>query len=282
MIRLENVSKSYKIDEETAFFALKDATLEVKEKEFISIIGPSGSGKSTLMHLIGLLDKPSKGEIIIQNKKISKLDDDQISTLRNEFVGFVFQQFNLIPKLTVLENILLPTIYARKKIDYDPTDKAIDLLKKEAPEAKVRFVNVLELSPNTVGQQNKIAEVDFEKYFTKDKPVIFNFHGYADTLEKTIFRFENALDRISIHGYMESGSTTTPLDLHIRNKTDRYNLFIEAVEKMAKAGVVTQDKATKLVSTYKQKIKDHKDYIIRVGDDPEEISKWQWKSKNKV
>ncbi len=159
---------------------------------------------------------------------------------------------------------------------------AIDLLKKETPEAKVRFVNVLELSPNTVGQQNKIAEVDFEKYFTKDKPVIFNFHGYADTLEKTIFRFENALDRISIHGYMESGSTTTPLDLHIRNKTDRYNLFIEAVEKMAKAGVVTQDKATKLVSTYKQKIKDHKDYIIRVGDDPEEISKWQWKSKNKV
>ena len=65
MIRLENVSKSYKIDEETTFFALKDATLEIKEKEFISIIGPSGSGKSTLMHLIGLLDKPSRGEIII-------------------------------------------------------------------------------------------------------------------------------------------------------------------------------------------------------------------------
>ncbi|OGK41601.1 ABC transporter ATP-binding protein [Candidatus Roizmanbacteria bacterium RIFCSPLOWO2_01_FULL_37_12] len=130
MIRLDIVSKSYKIDEETTFYALKDATLEIKEKEFISIIGPSGSGKSTLMHLIGLLDKPSQGELIIQNKKISKLDDDQISSLRNEFVGFVFQQFNLIPKLTVLENILLPTIYARKKLDYNPTEKATELLKK--------------------------------------------------------------------------------------------------------------------------------------------------------
>ena len=110
MIKLDNVTKSYKIDEDTTFYALREVSLEIKEEEFISIIGPSGSGKSTLMHLIGLLDKPSKGEIIIQNKKISHLNDDQISSLRNEFVGFVFQQFNLIPKLTILENILLPTI----------------------------------------------------------------------------------------------------------------------------------------------------------------------------
>lgn len=153
MIRLENVSKSYKIDEETTFFALEDATLEIKEKEFISIIGPSGSGKSTLMHLIGLLDKPSKGEIIIQNKKISRLDDDQISTLRNEFVGFVFQQFNLIPKLTVLENILLPTLYARKKMDYDPTDKAIELLKKFGLyEKRISYPNKI-----SGGQQQRVA-----------------------------------------------------------------------------------------------------------------------------
>src|SRR4030065_2596985 len=130
MIRLEKVSKSYKIDEETTFYALKDASLEIKEKEFISIIGPSGSGKSTLMHLIGLLDKPSKGDIIIGNKKISNLNDDQISSLRNEFVGFVFQQFNLIPKLTVLENILLPTFYARKKLEYDPRQKAMAMIKR--------------------------------------------------------------------------------------------------------------------------------------------------------
>jgi len=153
MIRLEKVSKSYKIDEETTFYALKDATLEIKEKEFISIKGPSGSGKSTLMHIIGLLDKPSKGEIIIQNKKISNLDDDQISTLRNEFVGFVFQQFNLIPKLSVLENILLPAVYARKKLDYDPKEKAIDLLNKFGLfEKKDSFPNKI-----SGGQQQRVA-----------------------------------------------------------------------------------------------------------------------------
>src|SRR3989339_1762655 len=130
MIKLVNVSKSYKIDEETYFHALKGATVEIKEKEFVSIIGPSGSGKSTLMHLIGLLDKSTSGEILIQNKKVSSLSDDQISSLRNEFIGFVFQQFNLVPKLTVIENILLPTVYSRKKILYNPEEKTIDLLKK--------------------------------------------------------------------------------------------------------------------------------------------------------
>ena len=153
---------------------------------------------------------------------------------------------------------------------------AIDLLKKEAPEVKARFVNVVELSPNTVGHDNKISEVDFERYFTKDKPVIFNFHGYPDTLEQTLFRFVNALGRISIHGYMESGSTTTPLDLHIRNKTDRYNLFIEAIEKVAKNGVIDGEKANRLTLIYQNKIKDHKDYIMRVGDDPEEILNWKF------
>lgn len=153
---------------------------------------------------------------------------------------------------------------------------AVCLLKQEAPEAKVRFVNVVEISPNTVGHENKISEADFEKYFTKDKPVILNFHGYADTLEKTLFRFVNELGRISIHGYMESGSTTTPLDLHIRNKTDRYNLLIEAVEKLASDGVLDQEKANRLVLKYQAKIKDHKDYILKVGDDPEEILNWEF------
>ncbi len=152
----------------------------------------------------------------------------------------------------------------------------IELLKKEAPEVRVRFVNVLELSPNTIGHSTKITENDFEKYFTKDKPVIFNFHGYPETLEQTLFDYQNALDRLSVHGYMESGSTTTPLDLHIRNKTDRYNLTIEATEKLARSGVIEKEKARGIVEKYQQKIKDHKEYIMKVGDDPEEILNWKW------
>lgn len=153
MIKLQNVSKSYQVDEETIFYALKETSMEIKEKEFVSIIGPSGSGKSTLMHLIGLLDKPTKGEIIIQDKKISHLSDNQISSLRNEFIGFVFQQFNLIPKLSVIENILLPTIYARKRINYDPKDKATVLLKKFGLyEKRNSFPNKI-----SGGQQQRVA-----------------------------------------------------------------------------------------------------------------------------
>lgn len=130
MIKLSGVWKEYQLDNEIVFTALKNVDLNIKQGELISIIGPSGSGKSTLMHLIGLLDKPSKGKIFIDDRDISKLNDERISTLRNEFVGFVFQQFNLINKLTVLENIVLPTIYARKKLDYDPHEKARYLLKR--------------------------------------------------------------------------------------------------------------------------------------------------------
>ena len=135
------------------FFALKKVSLEIKETEFVSITGPSGSGKSTLMHLIGLLDKPSSGDVIIQGKKISQLSDDELSTLRNEFVGFVFQQFNLIPKLSVLENVLLPTVYARKKLNYDPEAKALELLTKFGLiEKKSSFPNKL-----SGGQQQRVA-----------------------------------------------------------------------------------------------------------------------------
>lgn len=152
----------------------------------------------------------------------------------------------------------------------------VQLLREEAPEAKVRFINIVELSPNTVGNAKKITEENFEKYFTKDKPVIFNFHGYPDTLEQTLFDYQNALGRLSVHGYIESGSTTTALDLHIRNKTDRYNLLIESVEKLAKNKVIKKTKAAELVAKYQDKIKKHKEYIIKVGDDPEEILNWKW------
>ena len=94
MIKLTHVFKEFILDDDVIYTALNDVSLTIKQGEFASIIGPSGSGKSTLMHMIGLLDKPSRGEITIQDKDISTLNDDELSTLRNEFVGFVFQQFN--------------------------------------------------------------------------------------------------------------------------------------------------------------------------------------------
>src|SRR3989304_7610526 len=109
IISLKKVYKEYLLGDETVFTALKDINLDIYQGEFSAIVGPSGSGKSTLMHIIGLLDKPSRGEIIINGKDVAKLDDNQTSILRNSYVGFVFQQFNLLNKLTIRENILLPT-----------------------------------------------------------------------------------------------------------------------------------------------------------------------------
>lgn len=153
MIVLKNVWKEYKIDNEINFTALKNINLEIKDRKFISIIGPSGSGKSTLMHIIGLLDKPSKGKIFIDGKEISKLDDDQLSSLRNQKIGFIFQQFNLINKLTVLENILLPTIYFRGKLNFNPKEKALKLIKKFNIAGKENsFPNKL-----SGGQQQRVA-----------------------------------------------------------------------------------------------------------------------------
>ncbi|MBP9691598.1 ABC transporter ATP-binding protein [Candidatus Woesebacteria bacterium] len=153
IVELHDVWKEYQIDDEVVFTALKGISFSIGKGEFTALLGPSGSGKSTAMHIIGLLDKPSRGEVRIEGKQIAEMKDDQISTLRNEFVGFVFQQFNLIPKLTIKENILLPTIYSRKKLAYDPSEKADSLMKRFGIFEKAQSY------PNKIsgGQQQRVA-----------------------------------------------------------------------------------------------------------------------------
>ena len=111
MLKLENVYKTYHMGK-VSVPVLKNINLEIKKGEYVSIMGPSGSGKSTMMNLIGALDRPSKGRILLNGTDISKLSDDRLATLRQKMVGFVFQQFNLIPRLTTLENVELPMWFA--------------------------------------------------------------------------------------------------------------------------------------------------------------------------
>jgi len=153
MIQLKHVWKKYQIDDDVVFTALKDISLILEKGGFSALIGPSGSGKSTLMHIIGLLDKATEGEVLVEGKNIAELSDDQLSTLRNEFVGFVFQQFNLINKLTVQENILLPTTYARKKIEYDPVKRSREIMERFGIAEKANSY------PNKIsgGQQQRVA-----------------------------------------------------------------------------------------------------------------------------
>jgi len=153
MIRLLNVCKDYQLDGGLSLTALVDISLSIPQDEFSAIVGPSGSGKSTLMHLVGLLDIPTKGEVLVEGKPISRLSDDKLSGLRNSFVGFVFQQFNLIPKLTVLENILLPTVYTRGDLNFDPQSRSEILMKRFGIWDKANsFPNQL-----SGGQQQRVA-----------------------------------------------------------------------------------------------------------------------------
>lgn len=152
MIKLENVNKSYFLGDEEVK-AVRDVSLTIKEEEFIGILGSSGSGKSTLMHIIGLLEQPTNGKVLLEGKDISKLTDDELSKIRNKTVGFVFQSFNLINRFTVLENVLLPVKYLKEKINFDAVARAEDLLKKFGILDRKNFY------PNKIsgGQQQRVA-----------------------------------------------------------------------------------------------------------------------------
>ncbi|GAA0085891.1 ABC transporter ATP-binding protein [Clostridium sp. CTA-7] len=126
MINIKNISKTYNIGSEK-LTVLDDVSLKIEKGEFVAIVGPSGSGKSTLMNMIGGLDRPSRGEVIIEGEDISKFKDKKMSKFRNEKIGFVFQSFNLEPTLTAVENVMMPLMIAGAS-DKEMNDKAKSVL----------------------------------------------------------------------------------------------------------------------------------------------------------
>ena len=128
MIELQKVVKSYR-QGGNEIRALDGIDLHIAAGEFVAIMGPSGSGKSTLLNVLGVLDRPDQGHYLLENAEISTLDDDAASDVRNRRIGFVFQSFHLLPRLTVLENVLLPQRYA-KTIDIDAESRARALLER--------------------------------------------------------------------------------------------------------------------------------------------------------
>lgn len=151
LLQLKNITKSYGSGV-SKFDALKEISLNIENGDFVSITGPSGSGKSTLMHIIGLLDNPTSGEVLLEEKNISKLDETQLSAIRNKTLGFVFQQFNLLPKTSSLENIMLPLLYSDTPLS-SREKMAFEMLKKVGLEDKAKnFPSQL-----SGGQQQRVA-----------------------------------------------------------------------------------------------------------------------------
>ncbi len=128
VIKLDKVWKIYKEGEEGKVIALKNVSLSVNQGDFVAIMGPSGSGKSTGMNLIGSLDTPTRGNVYLGKHNISSLDESDLAQVRGKKIGFIFQQFNLIPNLTAKENIMLPMVFQGTE-EFDREKKADELLK---------------------------------------------------------------------------------------------------------------------------------------------------------
>lgn len=126
VIHLENIRKSYYLGKQE-LKVLKGITFDIMKNEYVALMGPSGSGKSTLMNILGCLDSPTSGKYVLNNQDVSKMSDDELADIRNIEIGFVFQQFNLLPRLTAAENVALPLIYSgvTKK---ERTERALTML----------------------------------------------------------------------------------------------------------------------------------------------------------
>lgn len=111
IIELKNIARTYRVGSET-IHALRSVTLDISKNEYVALMGPSGSGKSTLMNVLGCLDTPSDGEYMLNNIAVSKMSDNNLAEVRNKEIGFVFQSFNLLPRYSALENVILPLVYA--------------------------------------------------------------------------------------------------------------------------------------------------------------------------
>lgn len=151
MIDIKNINKIY-VNGGVKSQVLFDISFTISKGEYVAIVGPSGSGKSTLMHILGALDKPTSGEYFLNSKDISKLSDSELAEIRNKEIGFVFQSFNLLPRISALKNVILPLTYANV-IKKEREKIALEMLKKVGLEDKVDY------SPNKLsgGQKQRVA-----------------------------------------------------------------------------------------------------------------------------
>lgn len=151
VIHLDSITRFFRVGTETVR-ALRGVSITINRGEFVALMGPSGSGKSTLMNLIGCLDTPTSGSYWLNGKDVSKLLDDDLAEIRNKEIGFVFQTFNLLPRLTALDNVALPMIYAGFPKN-ERSERAMDVLEQ------VRLTDRVKHKPNELsgGQRQRVA-----------------------------------------------------------------------------------------------------------------------------
>jgi len=213
MIEFKDVTKVFSLNQNDKITALKDINITIPKGKLTILKGPSGSGKSTILSLIAALSKPTKGEVIVANKRVSKLVDDFASIFRRENIGFIFQKYNLIPTLTVKENVIIPLIPTNP----DPKDveeKVKTVLKKFDISDKAN-IPVKNLSG---GEQQRVA---ISRALINNPPIIIADEPTANLDEKLSKNFINIIKTLKDEGKTIVIATHDPLffDLDIVDKT---------------------------------------------------------------
>jgi len=193
MIECKNIRKVYQSgDVETV--ALDDISFSIEKGEFVSIIGPSGSGKSTLMHILGALDIPTSGTYFLDGKEVSKLNDDELSDLRRSRIGFVFQSFNLLPRTTVLRNVMLPLLYS--KLSQEEREKRARECLEYAGLEESKFNNLS--NQLSGGQMQRVA---IARSLINDPAIILADEPTGNLDTKTSYLVMSALQELNKKGH---------------------------------------------------------------------------------
>ncbi|MFN8286243.1 MAG: ABC transporter ATP-binding protein [Chitinophagales bacterium] len=191
VISIEHISKRYVMGSQV-IMALRDVSLNINKNEYVALMGPSGSGKSTLMNILGCLDSPTDGSYVLNGQEVSKMTDDELARVRNKEIGFIFQTFNLLPRLSALENVALPMIYAGMS-------KAERTQRAEAVMEMVSLKDRMHHKPNELsgGQRQRVAIaralVNNPSIILADEPT-----GNLDT--KTSYEIMNIFEEINNKG----------------------------------------------------------------------------------
>jgi len=199
VINLDKIVKNYYIGSITVE-ALRSVTIDIKKNEYVAIMGPSGSGKSTLMNLVGALDTPTSGQYVLNGTDVSKMDDNRLAEIRNQEIGFIFQTFNLLPRYTALENVMLPLIYAG-------TSKAERAERATTTLGEVGLADRMDHKPNELsgGQRQRVAVA---RALVNDPSIILADEPTGNLDSKT------SVDIMKLFGHIHNRGNTIILVTH--------------------------------------------------------------------